>query len=384
MLGTMLLEFSQRIVKWQSIHGRNNLPWSQSQGLSIADFAYRVWVSEIMLQQTQVNTVIAYFNQFQKRFPKLLDLAQAELNEVLTLWAGLGYYSRARYLHRTAQIIAQQYNGIIPNEFQALVDLPGIGASTAGAILSLGYQKRAAILDGNVKRVLARHAGVLGWVGSSKVSKQLWSVADAYLISPTIQVTPNHHRRYTQGLMDLGATVCHKIQPNCTHCPVSENCFAYTQGMQDQFPQARPKRILPIQTRSALILYDCDGIWLLKRELNGLWGGLLSFLEADNDAYLHKQALDWIQLAHIDTIPQITSWKIPYLKHNFTHYQLHWTLWGMYINPSQSMALKLNLPQSWSYITWSNIALNRVPTAVLKALGIHQLKKHKSNNESIP
>lgn len=360
----MAIEFSQRLVAWQLIYGRHHLPWSQSTDFSKTDFAYRVWLSEVMLQQTQVNTVIPYFDNFQTRFPTIIDLAQADINEVLALWAGLGYYSRARHLHRAAQIIAVQHAGIMPNNFSDLIALPGIGKSTAGAILSLAYQQRAAILDGNVKRVLARHAGVLGWSGSSLVSQQLWQVANDYLIKPTTYVIPEHHRRYTQGLMDLGATVCHKRKPDCVVCPVAQGCFALEKGLQSIIPEARPKQILPIQHRSALVLHDTNGVWLLRRESNGLWGGLLSFLEAANDTDLHQQALTLLK--SVQKMPPIKPWQLPHLKHTFTHYQLNWTIWGIDLNLEQSVHLKL--PEPWQYVVWHEVNSKGVPAAVLKVL----------------
>ncbi len=360
----MVIEFSQQLVAWQVIYGRHHLPWSQSVHFSEADFAYRVWLSEVMLQQTQVKTVIPYFDTFQTRFPTITDLAQADINDVLALWAGLGYYSRARHLHRTSQIIAMQHNGIMPNNFSDLIALPGIGASTAGAILSLAYQQRAAILDGNVKRVLARHAGILGWSGVSLVSKQLWQVANDYLIKPTTLVIPEHHRRYTQGLMDLGATVCHKRKPDCAVCPVAQTCFALRSGLQNTIPEARPKRVLPIQCRSALVLYDTNGVWLLRREPKGLWGGLLSFLEADSDTDLHQQA--FTLLKGVQAAPPIKPWQLPYLKHSFTHYQLNWTIWSIALSSDESAAL--NLPEAWQYVALSEVASKGVPAAVLKVL----------------
>jgi A/G-specific adenine glycosylase len=351
----MQSEFALRLVDWQRTHGRNDLPWNQATATQ-AEHAYNVWLSEVMLQQTQVATVIPYFYAFKTRFPTLESLAYSDIDTVLALWAGLGYYSRARNLHRCAQQIMSQYDGIIPSNLANLTALPGIGPSTAAAIASLAYQQRAAILDGNVKRVLARHAAIVGWSGTRLVNKRLWQVAHNYLVQDKTIASLNHehHRRYTQGLMDLGATVCHKRQPDCTICPVAQDCQSLAQDLLNTLPTPRPKRLIPIQSRSALIVYDDHGVWLERRPSSGLWGGLLSFPEAENDAAL--QALPLAQ-RHL-----LSPWTTPTLRHTFTHYQLHWRLWSMAVDA------RFTLPKPWQYIRWETVASSGVPKAVLKAL----------------
>ncbi len=351
----MQREFALRLVDWQHKHGRNQLPWNQTN-LPLNERTYHTWLSEVMLQQTQVATVIPYFQAFKTRFPTLLDLANAPIDDVLALWAGLGYYSRARNLHRCAQAIVHNHAGIMPNSVQDLVALPGIGPSTAAAIRSLAFEQRAAILDGNVKRVLARHAAIDGWPGNAGVAKRLWQAAHHYLVQDPalIDTHHEHHRRYTQGLMDLGATVCHKRQPNCAACPVAQDCQALAQNLISALPTPRPKKTTPIQCRSALIIHDAHGIWLERRPATGLWGGLLSFLECDNDAALH---------AHVLTQQHTLSpWRTPHLKHVFTHYQLHWSLWSMAVDAPFS------LPAPWQYLRWDAVKSSGVPKAVLKAL----------------
>src|SRR5690606_6541720 len=210
-------DFAQRVLVWFDQHGRKHLPWQQ--GIT----PYRVWLSEIMLQQTQVATVIPYFERFIARFPDVQSLAAAPIDDVLHLWTGLGYYARARNLHRCAQTIVRDYGGEFPASVAALSELPGIGRSTAGALASIAHQQRAAILDGNVKRVLARHHAIDGWPGTTQTLSQLWQFAE--------QHTPDKRSdHYTQAMMDLGATVCTRSKPACDHCPVADSCIAYAQG----------------------------------------------------------------------------------------------------------------------------------------------------------
>jgi len=219
-------DFSHLVLDWFDQYGRHDLPWQQQTT------PYRVWVSEIMLQQTQVNTVIPYFNRFMERFPDLQALAHSDLDEVLHLWSGLGYYTRARNLHASAVIIAATYKSIFPATIKELQDLPGIGRSTAGAILSLSMNQPHPVLDGNVKRVLSRYHGISGWPGERLNEKRLWELAERYLV---------HDRAsdYTQAIMDLGATVCIRTTPLCNNCPVSLDCFAFEHGLQKEYPGKR-------------------------------------------------------------------------------------------------------------------------------------------------
>lgn len=259
--------FSRRLLSWFDQHGRKDLPWQQHPT------PYRVWVSEIMLQQTQVTTVIDYYQRFMQRFPDLDSLAQAPIDDVLHLWSGLGYYARARNLHRSARMIVDEHGGIFPDTLAAVMQLPGIGRSTAAAILALACGQRQAILDGNVKRVLCRFAAIDGWPGRADTQKRLWQLAEAY--TPAKRVGA-----YTQAIMDLGAGVCNRGRPDCDICPVSRHCLARQRGQQRDFPRSRPRRALPVKSTRMLLLQDDHGqILLQRRPPSGIWGGLWSLPE---------------------------------------------------------------------------------------------------------
>lgn len=296
-------EFSAAIVRWYQVSGRKTLPWQQDIN------PYKVWVSEIMLQQTQVSTVIDYYQRFIQRFADIQQLAQAPLDEVLHLWTGLGYYSRARNLHKTAQIICQDYTGNFPSSVDALSKLPGIGRSTAGAIVSLSMQVRAPILDGNVKRVLARYSAELEHPGTSAATKRLWLLAE--------QLTPEQgFAQYNQAMMDMGATLCTRSRPQCDSCPVRKGCSALKQNLQQSLPVPRPKKQLPKKTSIMLIISDPQQqVMLYQRPPQGLWGGLFSLPELDDlaqlDAFMHKH-----QLKSLDQQP------LPPLTHKFSHFEL--------------------------------------------------------------
>lgn len=261
------VQFSNQLLAWFEKHGRHNLPWQ------IQQTPYRVWISEIMLQQTQVVTVIPYFERFMQAFPNVETLANADLDEVLHLWTGLGYYARARNCHKTAKIIADDFDGIFPQSLQQMMALPGIGRSTAGAILSLANEKRHPILDGNVKRVLSRFYGVEGWPGNKKVENQLWSLAESHTPHKSV-------RDYTQAIMDLGATVCLRRNPTCEICPFTKKCFAQKEGKQAEFPGSKPKKVLPNkETVFAIIENNKGEVLLEQRPPSGIWGGLWCFPE---------------------------------------------------------------------------------------------------------
>jgi len=259
--------FAPRLLAWFDHHGRRCLPWQQPRT------PYRVWLSEIMLQQTRVETVIPYFERFVRVFPDIATLARATLDEVLHLWTGLGYYARARNLHRTAAIVCERHGGELPDSLDALTALPGIGRSTAGAILAMAWQRRAPILDGNVRRVLARHRAIPGWPGDSAVARRLWALAD--------DLTPTHRvADYTQAIMDLGATLCTRSRPACERCPVASDCLARQEDSVARYPSSRPARPQPIRHRLWLVLRADDGQVLLERRPpSGLWGGLWTFPE---------------------------------------------------------------------------------------------------------
>jgi A/G-specific adenine glycosylase len=258
---------ASRLLAWFDAHGRHDLPWSRART------PYSVWVSEIMLQQTQVGTVIPFFERFMQRFPTLAALAAAPLDDVLTHWSGLGYYARARNLWRAARIVAEQHGGALPKDFDALHALPGIGRSTAGAILAQAHGSRWPILDGNVKRVLARYRAVAGWPGEPRVASELWRHAEEH--------TP--HERvadYTQAIMDLGATLCTRSRPACTVCPLAGDCAAALAGTQALYPAPRPKRARAQRQVAVLVVRDSQGRVLLERRpARGIWGGLYSLPE---------------------------------------------------------------------------------------------------------
>lgn len=233
------VQFSHNVLTWFSQFGRTHLPWQQNKS------PYKVWVSEIMLQQTQVATVIPYFERFMQRFPDVETLAKAPLDDVLSLWTGLGYYARARNLHKAAQHVVDHHHSVFPTQPEVLETLPGIGRSTAGAIASLGANNYAAILDGNVKRVLARHFAIAGWPGKASVAKQLWQLSE--------QLTPQqHHANYNQAMMDLGATVCKRSSPLCQQCPVADTCVAKREQTIDRYPEPKPKRDKPVKQLSLI------------------------------------------------------------------------------------------------------------------------------------
>lgn len=296
-------DFSQSVLTWFDQHGRKHLPWQQ--GIT----PYRVWLSEIMLQQTQVATVIPYFERFTARFPDVQSLAAAPIDDVLHLWTGLGYYARARNLHRCAQTVVREHGGEFPNTVAALCELTGIGRSTAGAIVSIAHKKQAAILDGNVKRVLARHQAIEGWPGQSDTLKKLWQCAEQY----TPKKRTNH---YTQAMMDLGATVCTRSKPACDRCPLTTTCLARAQGTASAYPGKKPKKILPVKTVQLLMLRNPAGdILLQQRPSQGIWGGLWSFPEIA----LGVDAKSYAQ----DNFGKIIGQEVwESYRHTFSHYHL--------------------------------------------------------------
>jgi A/G-specific adenine glycosylase len=297
--------FSRRLIDWYHRHGRKDLPWQHPRD------AYRVWISEIMLQQTQVTTVIPYFERFINRFPAIKELAAAPIDDVLGLWSGLGYYARARNLHHAACEVCAHHRGQLPDSIDALTSLPGIGRSTAGAILALTHGQRHPILDGNVKRVLARYHAIKGWSGSSAVQKTLWAHAEAH--------TP-HERvsEYTQAIMDLGAMVCTRSRPRCKVCPLHEDCVAHLQGRVDELPTPKPKRSIPTRVSVfAILRNDAGEVLLERRPSSGIWGGLWSFPECPRGYDL----IDWCDRAFGLQVDNVTA--LEPLLHTFTHFRLN-------------------------------------------------------------
>ncbi len=293
--------FAERVLAWFDVHGRKDLPWQ-------VDDAYAIWISEIMLQQTQVQTVIPYYERFMHRFPDAVTLADAPLDDVLHHWSGLGYYARARNLHAAAVIIRDVHGGEFPTAFDDVQALPGVGRSTAGAIIALSSGKRHAILDGNVKRVLSRHAAIAGWPGKAGVANALWELAEQH--TPTDRVSD-----YTQAIMDLGATLCTRSQPRCATCPVHVDCRAYAMDAVDQFPGRKPKKSKPLKETTMLMAVSRDALYLERRPAAGIWGGLWSLPEVDEDSIE-----DWCERRGGTPDVEVVHWQT--LRHSFSHYDL--------------------------------------------------------------
>jgi len=323
-------QFSTILINWHSQHGRKNLPWQKKTT------PYRVWLSEIMLQQTQVSTVIPYFNRFIKRFPSVKSLAESSIDEILSLWSGLGYYARARNLHRTAQIISWQYHNSFPKNLDILTSLPGIGRSTAGAILAISYNIPAPILDGNVKRVLTRYYAIEGWPDASLISKKLWHLAET--------LTPkNNVNIYTQAIMDLGATVCSRTNPNCSVCPFNRHCKAHQTHQEALFPTKKTIKNLPSKHTFMLILHNNKGqILLEKRPPVGIWGGLWCFPECDDENKIQQICEQKFnrKIIEIDSLPSF--------RHTFSHFHL-WITPLLIKTTKNSWIIMDDTKRSWYY-----------------------------------
>ncbi len=296
--------FADRLLRWFDVHGRHDLPWQHPRE------PYRVWLSEVMLQQTQVSAVIPYFERFVARFPSVQALAAAPIDDVLQLWAGLGYYARARNLHTCAQAIVDVHHGQWPRDIEALIALPGIGRSTAAAILAQAFGDRHAILDGNVKRVLSRHAAVEGWPGLPAVQQQLWRYSTSLL--PEARLAD-----YTQAIMDLGNSVCVSRRPLCAHCPVTQDCVARLQNRIAEMPAPKPRRLRPQRSAWLLLVENDAGELLLERRPpTGIWGGLWCppTLDADQDWRDHLAARYGLKTGAARELATVA--------HGFTHYEL--------------------------------------------------------------
>lgn len=312
-------DFAARVVRWQRVHGRHGLPWQGTRD------AYRLWLAEIMLQQTQVATVVAYYERFVARFPDVAALARAAQDEVLALWSGLGYYARARNLHRAAREVLARHGGIFPTGFEALAALPGVGRSTAAAIAAFASGERRAILDGNVRRVLARHAGIGGDPATAAVAARLWREAEARLPARAIE-------RYTQGMMDLGAGVCTARRPACGLCPVAADCVARLQERVDELPGRRAPRAARRRRIAMLVVVSRGEVLLEKRPSAGIWGGLWSLPEAEAGAAPRAAlAAQW-------GLEAVSAEPLAPFAHAFTHFTLEVTPWRLRVRRPKALA----------------------------------------------
>lgn len=318
--------FATRLISWQKQFGRHDLPWQNTRD------PYAIWVSEIMLQQTQVTAVIGYYAKFMQRFPDVACLANASQEAVLQHWSGLGYYSRARNLHQAAIDIMQLHHGQFPQDFATIQTLPGIGRSTAAAIASFAFHQVQTILDGNVKRVLTRHFCIDGWPGLPLIEKRLWTLAETLLPEQDMVA-------YTQGLMDLGATLCTRSKPQCPACPLNTTCEAYQQGLVHALPTPKPRKAMPEKSIKMLILLRGGEVLLEKRPSKGIWGGLWSLpelaVDADSAAMVSHR---FGQHINADYSP-------PKLSHAFTHFKLH--IQPLTIHLTQPLPPQENSGQIW-------------------------------------
>ena len=331
--------FAGRLIAWQKSAGRHDLPWQQTRD------PYRIWLSEIMLQQTQVGTVIPYFQRFVERFPTLQALAEAPLEAVIEHWAGLGYYARARNLHRCAREIVAVHAGKWPNSASQLSALPGIGRSTAAAIAAFAFGERTTILDGNVKRVLCRQFGIEGFPGQAAVDRELWALAERLLPETDIEA-------YTQGLMDLGATVCTRSRPRCESCPLASGCQARLSGRQSVLPTPRPRAKPPERRASFVFISDGARLLLERRPSSGLWGGLLVPPEGEASAVLARLGL--IGQNRRDLKP---------LRHSFTHFRLTLEPVLCLVKPAPGVA-----EPGLQWVTIDTAASAGVPTPIRKLI----------------
>jgi len=328
--------FAKKILTFYDQHGRKDLPWQ------INKTDYSVWVSEIMLQQTQVKTVIPYYLRFMQTFPSIEILASAHIDRVLKLWEGLGYYSRARNLHACSKQVVSEFDGLFPKMMPQMIALPGIGESTAGAILSLAYGMPEAILDGNVKRVLARVFLVDGWYGKSAVNKKLWALSRKY--------TPKQRTGdFNQAMMDLGAGLCNRSKPLCSQCPLQTECKANVQNLTVEYPHRKPNKTIPTKHVAMILEHDSKNQLLLeKRPPSGIWGGLWSLPE----------------LAAIPDSPPTAQFK-----HSFSHYHLRASVYAEYDSPAKKQRVEDNPSLAWHNV--SEISKLALPTPIKKFLYQH-------------
>ncbi len=347
--------FSRAVIDWQRAHGRHALPWQNTRD------AYRIWLSEIMLQQTQVAAVLGYYARFLERFPTVFALAEAPQEDVMAHWAGLGYYTRARNLHACARRIVAEYDGVFPGDPALLADLPGIGRSTAAAIAAFSSGTRAAILDGNVKRVFARVFGIDEYPGIKPVEDALWRRADALLPQD------DGIEAYTQGLMDLGATLCTRGRPDCGRCPLQARCVAHATGRTAELPVRKPKKATPEKRARMLVVLDAGQVLLEQRPGTGIWGGLLSLPEIEGHVALDDDDVPADALGVPEAAARFGSVDdcealLP-LQHVFTHYRLH-------IHPFHiGLRSRAALPAGYQWLDLADVDAAALPAPVKKLLG---------------
>ncbi|MEQ1447236.1 A/G-specific adenine glycosylase [Acinetobacter schindleri] len=339
--------FSDALLEWFDVHGRHDLPWQ------VADDPYKVWVSEIMLQQTQVKTVLQYFDRFIARFPTVQDLGSATWDEVAPYWAGLGYYARARNLHKAAGIVAKQ--GHFPETLEEWIALPGIGRSTAGALMSLGLRKYGVIMDGNVKRVLSRFFAIEDDLSKPIHERAMWQLAE--------ELCPHERNHdYTQAIMDLGATVCTPKKPLCLYCPMQQHCQAHQQGLENELPFKKAKKPVPVKSAQVLIL-QCGDQWLWQQRPNtGLWGGLwcLPIIEEVHELDVLKQSLGLKQFIQ----------KVE-ISHSFTHFT--WQLEGLVFAIDADLQEHLAIELNGIWLEPTAAVQAGIPTAMKKLISATQL-----------
>lgn len=355
--------FAERLIAWQAEHGRHDLPWQNTRD------AYRIWLSEIMLQQTQVATVIPYYARFLERFPDVAALANAPQDDVMALWSGLGYYSRARNLHRCAQVVLAEHGGRFPMDPETLATLPGIGRSTAAAIAAFAYDAHAAILDGNVKRVLARVFGIEGFPGTPKIEREMWALAESLLPGSDLPA-------YTQGMMDLGATLCGRGKPRCGECPFDSDCVAHATGRERILPMSKPKKVQPERYVDVLVVGSGERILFERRPDSGIWGGLWSLpeltppageREADDASLRERLAAHAAALgAAQGTVQSLVP--LQGLTHVFTHFRLHLRPWLVTLSGASAQgtfaARSGDAPHAW--LDSAGIAAAGLPSPIRK------------------
>ncbi len=336
---------ASRVIAWQRRDGRNDLPWQNTRD------PYRIWLSEIMLQQTQVSAVIPYYERFLARFPDVAALAVADVDEVMKYWAGLGYYARARNLHRTAKMIVDDHGGLFPRDIADIRQLPGIGRSTAAAIAAFAFSARAAILDGNVKRVFARYFGIHGDIKTKAVEDRLWKIAEE-------QLPASDMGRYTQGLMDIGATVCTRNNPQCLLCPLAGQCVARAGGLTGQLPGRAAKRETPHRHTRMLIVVSAGCVLLEKRPPAGIWGGLWSLPECplDDDVAQFLRQRYGLKAQSIAELGPV--------EHGFTHYSL--TIHPLHIQCGRATTLAMQGDTTW--MVWGEAVDGAIPAPVKRIL----------------